>query len=74
MMSCLGYRPGDPLTPEIIDQLVAGHYLRNSRRWDWRERRESRRARADRYAVLGGTIEILGSSLFGLTFSMRPLP
>lgn len=63
-----GYRPGDPLTPEIIDQLVAGHYLRNSQDGTGESDGNPDELRADRYAVLEGTIEILGSSLFGLTF------
>ncbi|WP_406696778.1 PSD1 and planctomycete cytochrome C domain-containing protein [Singulisphaera sp. Ch08] len=63
-----GYRPGDRVTPEVVDQLVAGHYLRNSQDGTGESDGNPDELRADRYAVLEGTIEILGSSLFGMTF------
>ncbi|SIO64949.1 Planctomycete cytochrome C [Singulisphaera sp. GP187] len=63
-----GFRPGSPVTPEVVDQLVAGHYLRNSQDGTGESDGNPDELRADRYAVLEGAIEILGSSLFGMTF------
>ncbi len=63
-----GYKPGAEVTPAIIDQLVATHFLRNGQDGTGESDGNPDEVRADRYAVLEGTIEILGSSLFGLTF------
>jgi hypothetical protein len=63
-----GFRPGGPVTRETVDMLVATHFLRNSQDGTGESDGNPDELRADRYAVLEGTIEILGSALFGITF------
>jgi hypothetical protein len=63
-----GFRKGQEVTPEIVDLLVASHFLRNAPDGTGESDGNPDELRADRYAVLEGTIEILGSSLFGMTF------
>lgn len=63
-----GFRKGSEATPETIEQLVATHFLRNSPDGTGESDGNPDELRADRYAVLEGTIEILSSSLFGMTF------
>ncbi|WP_422928476.1 PSD1 and planctomycete cytochrome C domain-containing protein [Singulisphaera sp. PoT] len=62
-----GYRPGAEVTPTMVEQLVATHFLRNSQDGTGESDGNPDEVRADRYAVLEGTVQILGSSLFGLT-------
>ena len=62
-----GYRPGGEITPEMIELLEATHYLRNSQDGTDVSDGNPDEVRADKYAVLEGTIQIMGSSLFGLT-------
>ncbi len=63
-----GFRAGAEVTPTMIERLVATHYLRNSQDGTGESDGNADEVRADRYAVLEGTVQILGSSLFGLTF------
>ena len=63
-----GFRPGGEVTPETVERLVATHYLRNSPDGTGESDGNPDEVRADRYAVLEGTTQILGASLFGLTF------
>ena len=63
-----GFQRGDLATPETLDLIVATHFLRNAPDGTGESDGNPDEVRADRYAVLEGTIEILGSSLFGLTF------
>jgi hypothetical protein len=63
-----GFRPGAAATSEMVNQLVATHFLRNAPDGTGESDGNPDELRADRYAVLEGTIEILGSSLFGMTF------
>ncbi len=63
-----GFRPGGEVTPETIEHLVATHYLRNSPDGTGESDGNPDELRADRYAVLEGTTQALGASLFGLTF------
>ncbi len=66
---------GDELTPsrgpgtpaEAVDQLVATHYLRNSQDGTGESDGNPDEVRADKYAVLEGTAQVIGSSLLGLT-------
>jgi len=62
------YQKGTEVTPEIFEQLVATHFLRNSPDGTGESDGNPDELRADRHAVLEGTIEILGSTLFGITF------
>ncbi len=57
--------PGTP--PEAVDQLVATHYLRNSQDGTGESDGNPDEVRADKYAVLEGTAQVIGSSLLGLT-------
>jgi hypothetical protein len=54
-------------TPEQVDRLVATHFLRNAPDGSGESDGNPDEVRADRYAVLEGTTQILGSALLGLT-------
>jgi mono/diheme cytochrome c family protein len=62
-----GYGPNTVVTPEVIELLEATHYLRNSPDGTDSSDGNADEKRADKYAVLEGTLQIMGSSLFGLT-------
>ena len=58
---------GRDATPATIDQLVATHFLRNGQDGTGESDGNPDEVRADKYAVLEGAIQIIGSSLLGLT-------
>jgi hypothetical protein len=62
-----GPRPPGPLSAEAIDRLVATHYLRNAPDGTGESDGNPDEVRADRYAVLEGATQIIGTSLLGLT-------
>ncbi len=62
------YSPKTPLSSEGIRLLTATHYLRNSPDGTDSSDGNEDEVRADKYAVLEGTVQIMGSSLFGITF------
>ena len=62
-----GARPGDEATTATIDLLVASHFLRNGQDGTGESDGNPDEVRADKYAVLEGAIQIIGSSLLGLT-------
>ena len=62
-----GNRRGPGTPPEAVDQLVATHFLRNSQDGTGESDGNPDEVRADKYAVLEGTVQIIGSSLLGLT-------
>ncbi len=62
-----GYRPGKELTPEQVDMLIATHYLRNSEDGTDRNMGTPKERITTRYATLEGTMQIVGSSLMGMT-------
>jgi hypothetical protein len=62
-----GERQGHYATPTVIDQLIATHFLRNGQDGTGESDGNPDEVRADKYAVLDGTIQIIGSSLLGLT-------
>jgi hypothetical protein len=62
-----GERPGTDATPATIDLLVATHFLRNGQDGTGESDGNPDEVRADKYAVLEGAIQIVGSSLLGLT-------
>jgi hypothetical protein len=62
-----GFRPGGRVTPEVIDLLSATHFLRNAPDGTGESDGNPDEVRADRYAVLEGTTQILGSALLGMT-------
>ncbi|MDR3636133.1 MAG: PSD1 and planctomycete cytochrome C domain-containing protein [Isosphaeraceae bacterium] len=63
-----GFKAGGVVTPEVIESLVATHYLRNAPDGTGESDGNPDEVRADRYAVLEGATQVMGSSLFGLTF------
>jgi mono/diheme cytochrome c family protein len=62
-----GGRRGPGTPPEVIDQLVATHFLRNSQDGTGESDGNPDEVKADKYAVLEGTAQIIGTSLLGLT-------
>ncbi len=62
-----GDRRGPDATPTTIDQLIATHFLRNGQDGTGESDGNPDEVRADKYAVLEGAIQIIGSSLLGLT-------
>ena len=63
----VGFRPGIEFTPDIIEALTATHFLRNSQDGTGESDGNPEEVRIDRYTVLEGTAQIMGSCLFGLT-------
>ncbi len=62
-----GYKPGVEVTPTIIDQLIATHFLRNGQDGTGESDGNPDEVRADKVAVLDSAVQIIGSSLLGLT-------
>jgi hypothetical protein len=62
-----GYKPGAIVTPALVDQLVATHFLRNGQDGTGESDGNPDEVRADKISVLDGAVQILGSSLLGLT-------
>ncbi len=62
-----GYKPGIEVTPTIIDQLIATHFLRNGQDGTGESDGNPDEVCADKVAVLDATVQIIGSSLLGLT-------
>jgi len=62
-----GYAPGGDITPEMVDLLVATHFLRNAPDGTDSSDGNDDERRLDRFTVLEGTVQIIGSSLLGLT-------
>ncbi|QDU79885.1 Planctomycete cytochrome C [Polystyrenella longa] len=62
-----GYQPGMIATREIVEQLVATHYLRNAQDGTDSSDGNPEELRTDRYSALEGTMQIVSSSLLGLT-------
>ena len=62
-----GYKPGGEVTPAIIDQLVATHFLRNGQDGTGESDGNPDEVKVDKVSVLDGAVQIIGSSLLGLT-------
>ncbi len=62
-----GWKPGEPATPEIIEMLEATHFLRNGQDGSGESDGNPDEVRVDRYYALEGAVQIIGSSLLGLT-------
>jgi len=60
-------RQGSEADPATIDLLVATHFLRNGQDGTGESDGNPDEVRADKYAVLEGATQIIGSSLLGLT-------
>ena len=69
-----GARHGDDATPATIDLLIASHFLRNGQDGTGESDGNPDEVRADKYAVLEGAIQIIGSSLLGLTLQCAQVP
>jgi hypothetical protein len=61
------YTPGKTVTPETIALLEATHYLRNGQDGSGESDGNDDEVRVDRYAALESTLQIVSSSLLGLT-------
>jgi hypothetical protein len=62
------WNPGKPATPEIIELLEATHFLRNGQDGSGESDGNPDEVRTDRYYALESEMQIIGSSLLGLTF------
>ena len=62
-----GWKPGDPVTPEIRELLEATHFLRNGQDGTGESDGNPDEVRVDRYYALEACQQIIGSSLLGLT-------
>jgi hypothetical protein len=62
-----GYKPDANVTPEMISLLEATHYLRNGQDGTDSSDGNPDELRVDRYAALESTMQIVSSSLLGLT-------
>jgi len=62
-----GYVPDGDVTPEMIDRLAATHFLRNAPDGTGESDGNPDEVRVDRFTVLEGNIQIVASSMLGLT-------
>jgi hypothetical protein len=62
-----GWIPGQPATMEIIELLEATHFLRNGQDGSGESDGNPDEVRTDRYYALESAMQIIGSSLLGLT-------
>ena len=62
-----GFVPGKTATPDVIELLTATHYLRNGQDGTDSSDGNPDELRVDRYAALESAMQIVGSSLLGLT-------
>jgi len=62
-----GYDPAKTIQPGWADALIATHYLRNAPDGTGESDGNPDEVRVDRYTVLEGTLQIVGTSLLGLT-------
>lgn len=62
-----GYRRGGDVSTDMIELLTAAHFIRNSPDGTDSSDGNPDEVRADKYAVLEGAQQIIGTSLFGLT-------
>jgi len=62
-----GWRPGQPVTPEVIELLEASHFLRNGQDGSGESDGNPDEVRTDRYYALESSMQIVGSCLLGVT-------
>lgn len=62
-----GWKPGHPATAEIVRLLEATHYLRNGQDGSGESDGNPDEVRTDRYYALESAMQIMGSSLLGVT-------
>ncbi len=63
----IGWTPETPVTSEVIEALIATHFLRNGQDGTGESDGNPDEVRADRYYALEGTMQIVATSLLGLT-------
>ncbi len=63
----VGYVAGGDVTPEMVDPLIATHFWRNAPDGTTESDGNSLEVKVDKYAVLEGNVQILGSAFLGLT-------
>jgi len=63
----VGYHAGADIRPEMVEALEGTHFLRNSQDGTDSSDGNPDERRADKYAVLEGTQQIIGSALLGTT-------
>jgi hypothetical protein len=62
-----GYVAGGDVTPEMIDPLIATHFWRNAPDGTGESDGNPLEVKVDKYAVIEGSVQILGSAFLGLT-------
>ncbi len=62
-----GFAPGSQVKPEMVELLEAAHFMRNSPDGTDSSDGNPDEVRADKYAVLEGSLQIMGSSMLGVT-------
>ena len=62
-----GYKPGAEVAPAIVGQLIATHFLRNGQDGTGESDGNPDEVKVDKVTVLDGAVQIIGSSLLGLT-------
>ncbi len=69
-----GFSPTGDVTPDMVEMLTATHFLRNAADGTGESDGNPDEQRADRYSVIEGTLQIIGSSLLGMDHPMRAVP
>jgi cytochrome c553 len=62
-----GYVPGGDVTPEMVEPLVATHFLRNAPDGTGESDGNPDEVRTDRFTVLEGSLQVAMNSLLGIT-------
>ncbi len=62
-----GWQPGQPGSPEVVELLEATHYLRNGQDGSGESDGNPDEVRVDRYYALESAVQVVGTSLLGLT-------
>lgn len=63
----VGYVAGGDVTPEMVDSLIATHFWRNAPDGSGESDGNPLEVKVDKYAVIEGDVQILGSAFLGLT-------
>jgi len=63
----VGYKPDGDVTPEVAQALVATHFLRNAPDGTGESDGNPDEQRIDRFTVIEGTVQVIASSMLGLT-------
>jgi hypothetical protein len=62
-----GWAPGQPVTPAIVELLEATHFLRNGQDGSGESDGNPDEVRVDRYYALESAVQIVGTTLWGMT-------